>query len=78
VPEEFKERIFQIDINRTTPGTNNEKGTGIGLLLVKEFVEKNNGRLWLESEKDKGSKFKFTLPAVRTEKSRKQMKKIPG
>jgi two-component system sensor histidine kinase ChiS len=76
VPEEFKERIFQIDINRTTPGTNNEKGTGIGLLLVKEFVEKNNGRLWLESEKDKGSKFKFNLPAVKTEKNQKQAKKI--
>jgi signal transduction histidine kinase len=68
IPSDFKERIFQIDINRTTRGTDNEKGTGIGLLLVKEFVERNGGKLWVESEKNKGSKFKFTLPAVKNTK----------
>jgi signal transduction histidine kinase len=68
IPSDFKERIFQIDINRTTRGTDNEKGTGIGLLLVKEFVERNGGKLWVESEKNKGSKFKFTLPAVKNKK----------
>jgi signal transduction histidine kinase len=59
---EFKNRIFEVDVNRSTRGTNNEKGTGIGLLLCREFVEKNNGRLWVESGLTNGSKFKFTLP----------------
>ncbi len=60
--QDFIQRIFEIDSNRTKPGTRNEKGTGIGLLLCKEFVEKNGGRLWAESEVGKGSTFKFTLP----------------
>jgi signal transduction histidine kinase len=46
----------------TTPGTANETGTGFGLLLCKEFVEKHDGRIWAESEPGSGSKFKFSLP----------------
>lgn len=64
IPIEFRERLFEVDINRTTRGTNNEKGAGIGLLLCKEFVEKNGGTLWVESERKQGSKFKFTLKAA--------------
>jgi signal transduction histidine kinase len=63
IPNEFKERIFEVDINRTTRGTNDEKGTGIGLLLCREFIEKNGGKLWVESEFKEGAKFKFTLPS---------------
>ncbi len=60
--QDFMQHLFEIDSNRTKPGTRNEKGTGIGLLLCKEFVEKNGGRLWAESEAGKGSTFKFTIP----------------
>lgn len=48
----------------STPGTEREYGTGLGLVLIKEFVEKNGGKLKIESEKDKGSAFICTFPAV--------------
>jgi len=55
-------KLFRIDANLTTPGTENEKGTGLGLFLCKEFVEKHGGNIWVESESEKGSTFKFILP----------------
>ena len=48
--------------NNSTKGTGNEKGTGLGLMLCKEYVEKNKGQIWLESEQGKGSCFLFSLP----------------
>jgi len=56
------EKIFMLDGSFTTKGTANESGTGLGLLLCKEFVEKNNGKIWVDSLKGKGSSFYFTLP----------------
>jgi len=55
-------KLFRIDQNFTTYGTNREKGTGLGLILCKEFVEKHKGKIWVESEQGKGSVFTFTLP----------------
>lgn len=55
-------RLFQDSSNNTTYGTNNEKGTGLGLSLCKEMVEKNNGKIWVDSTLRIGSTFYFTLP----------------
>jgi signal transduction histidine kinase len=49
-------------VNHTTLGTNQEKGTGLGLILCKELIEKHSTNIWVESEMGKGSKFIFTLP----------------
>ncbi|MEJ5315910.1 MAG: ATP-binding protein [Tenuifilum sp.] len=55
------QKLFGTQIT-STPGTKNEKGTGLGLILCKEFVQMNGGEIWAESQPDKGSKFFFTLP----------------
>jgi PAS domain S-box-containing protein len=56
------EKLFRIDANISTPGTNKEKGTGLGLILCKEFIEKHGGKILVESLEGIGSEFKFTLP----------------
>jgi len=59
---EVQKILFEKTMGYSTRGTANEKGTGLGLILCKEFVEKNGGTIWLESEPGKGSTFYFTLP----------------
>lgn len=54
--------IFKLNSNHSTQGTEGEKGTGLGLLLCKEFVENNGGALWIESQIKKGTTFSFSLP----------------
>jgi len=55
-------KIFSLDECYSTPRTNKEQGTGLGLILCKEFVEKHSGRIWAKSEEEQGSEFRFTIP----------------
>jgi anti-sigma regulatory factor (Ser/Thr protein kinase) len=57
------EKLFRFDISHSTTGTKMEKGTGLGLILCKEFIEKNNGKIFIESLWGRGSTFSITLPA---------------
>jgi PAS domain S-box-containing protein len=57
-------KLFRIDEIYSKPGTQREKGTGLGLILCKDFIEKHNGKIWLESEVGKGSTFYFSIPIV--------------
>jgi PAS domain S-box-containing protein len=62
ISNENMNKLFSIDSNFTMRGTEQEKGTGLGLLLCKEFVEKHCGKIWVESKEEKGSTFYFTIP----------------
>ena len=57
------ERLLSVKTHFTKPGTQGEKGTGIGLLLCRELIELNGGEMWLTSEVDKGTTFYFSLPS---------------
>ncbi len=62
ITKENQNKLFEIDTQYRREGTANEKGTGLGLILCKEFVEKNNGTIRIESKENEGSKFTFTVP----------------
>jgi PAS domain S-box-containing protein len=59
--EDILDNLFKIESNISVPGTNRENGTGLGLILCKEFVEKHHGEIFVESEPGKGSTFTFSL-----------------
>jgi signal transduction histidine kinase len=56
------QKLFQLNEIYSTLGTEREKGTGLGLILCKEFIEKHNGKIWVESTIDKGSIINFSIP----------------
>ena len=60
--KEDQEKLFRIDIDTKDIGNSAEKGTGLGLILCKEFIEKQNGKIWLESELGEGTTFFISLP----------------
>jgi CheY-like chemotaxis protein len=64
IKEENLDKLFSVDTKFTTAGTAGEKGSGLGLSLVKEIIEKHGGIIWAESEYGNGSNFKFTLPVA--------------
>lgn len=62
-------KLFKVGEMRTSPGTSGEKGTGLGLILCKEFIEKHGGSIAVESKINEGSTFSFTLPIKATEEN---------
>ena len=56
------DKLFRIDAMLSAPGTDGEKGTGLGLILCKEFINCNSGEIWAESVVGKGSRFSFSIP----------------
>lgn len=61
--ENMLQKIFKLDNKKSTPGTENELGTGIGLLIVKQFIEKQGGKISVSSKPSEGSNFTFTVPS---------------
>ncbi len=60
--EEDQRKLLNTETHFSKYGTNNEEGSGLGLLLCLDFAVKNGGRLWFESEEGKGSTFYFSVP----------------
>lgn len=62
MPEDVKNNLFKIDRTVSTPGTEGEKGTGLGLIICKEFIEKHGGQIRVKTKLNRGTTFSFTLP----------------
>ncbi|MBB4043712.1 two-component system sensor histidine kinase/response regulator [Bacteroides reticulotermitis] len=64
IDEENQKKLLHTDTHFSTFGTNNEEGSGLGLLLCQDFVVRNGGKLWFVSQKDEGSTFSFSIPLL--------------
>jgi signal transduction histidine kinase len=64
ISDDNQKKLFRLDEKFQTDGTEKEKGTGLGLVLCKEFIEKNNGEIWVKSKEGAGSRFYFSLPGI--------------
>ena len=73
--DDIQAKLFRLDSDYTTKGTNMESGSGLGLKLCKEFVEKNNGKIWVVSGPGKGSTFRFTLNRATNEPASSKIEK---
>jgi len=64
-----KSMLFEMNKSFTTAGTTNEKGSGLGMILCKDFIKKHGGEIWVESKSGNGSEFFFTIPAFQKKMS---------
>jgi len=64
ISQENQDKLFKADSHFTSFGTDNEEGSGLGLLLCKEFVTRNGGKIWFESKEGEGSTFCFNIPTL--------------
>jgi len=62
IPKGIQEKLFSVGESISTPGTEKEEGSGLGLILCHEFIKKNHGDIWVQSKPGKGSRFSFSLP----------------
>ena len=67
INEDKLEKLFKVNSKVSEKGTENESGTGLGLVICKEFVELNKGKLWAESVEGKGTTMRFTLPVLKVQ-----------
>lgn len=65
--EEVKDKLFKSDLHESKPGTDNERGTGLGLVICNDFIQRNSGKIWIENNAEKGTSFKFTLPIYKAD-----------
>ena len=65
IDEENQKKLLHTDTHFSTFGTNNEEGSGLGLLLCQDFIVKNGGKLWFTSKKGEGSTFSFSVPLLK-------------
>ena len=61
--QEVQEQLFKLSETKSQRGTNNESGTGLGLVLCADFVKINGGNIWFTSREGEGSTFRFSVPA---------------
>jgi signal transduction histidine kinase len=62
IPHDVIPKLFRIDLHHSTDGTNKEQGTGLGLILCKEIIERHSGKILVESTIGKGSSFTISIP----------------